>query len=60
MTQIYNSCAETHLGGGVMSPFASPLSAIARAHDPTVAQTADVRSGEPLLVRQFWPSAVPL
>jgi len=29
-------CAETHLGGGVMSPFVSPLSAITRAHDPAV------------------------
>ena len=36
MTQTYNNCAETHLGGGVMSPFVSPLSTIARAHDPTV------------------------
>ena len=36
VTQTYNNCAETHLAGGVMSPFASPLSAIARAHDPVV------------------------
>jgi len=36
VTQTYNNCAETHLGGGVMSPFVSQLSAIARAHDPVV------------------------
>jgi len=36
VTQTYNNCAETHPGGGVMSPFVSPLSAIARAHDPTL------------------------
>jgi len=23
VTQTYNNCAETHLGGGVMSPFVS-------------------------------------
>ena len=28
--------AETHLGGGVMSPFVSPMSTIIRAHNPTV------------------------
>ena len=33
VTQTYNNCAENHLGGGVMSPFVSPLSAITRAHD---------------------------
>ena len=36
MTQTYNNCAETHFGDGVMSPFVSPLSAIARALDPTL------------------------
>jgi len=36
MTQTYNNCAETHLGDGVMGPFVSPLSTIARAHDPAV------------------------
>jgi len=37
VTQTYNNCAETHLGGGAMSPFVSLLSANARAHDdPTV------------------------
>ena len=34
--QTYNNCAETHLDGGVRSPFVSRLSAIARAHDPVV------------------------
>jgi len=34
VTQTYNNCAETHLDGGVTSPFVSPLSAIARAHNP--------------------------
>ena len=33
---MYNNCAETHLGGGVTSPFVSPLSAIVWAHNPTV------------------------
>ena len=32
----HNTCAETHFGDGVMSPCVSPLSAIARAHDPAV------------------------
>jgi len=36
VTQTYNNCAETHRGGGVMNPFVSQLSAIARAHDPVV------------------------
>ena len=42
MTQTYNNCAETHLGGGAMSPFVSPLSAMARlssagkAHEDSV------------------------
>jgi len=36
VTQTYNNCAETHLNGGVMSPFVSRLSAIARAHDSVV------------------------
>jgi len=31
VTQTYNNCAESHLGGGVMSPFVSLLSA---THDP--------------------------
>ena len=33
----HNICAETHLDGGVVSPFVSPLSTIARAHNTTVA-----------------------
>ena len=36
VTQTYNNCAEIHLDGVVMSPFVSPLSTIARAHDPAV------------------------
>jgi len=36
VTQTYNNCTEIYLGGGVMSPFVSQLSAIARAHDPVV------------------------
>jgi len=36
VTETYNHCAETHLGGGVMSPFVSRLSAITRAHYPVV------------------------
>ena len=41
---MYNNCAETHLGGGVInkSPFVS-LSAIARAHDPTVIGSVALR-----------------
>jgi len=36
VTQTYNNCAETYLDGGVISPFVSPLSAIARADNPAV------------------------
>jgi len=36
VTQKYNNCAETHLGGGVMSPCVSRLSAIAPGHDSVV------------------------
>jgi len=43
LTQTYNSCAEIHLGGGVVSPFVSLLSAIARAHDPTVIASVPLR-----------------
>ena len=43
MTQTYNNCAETNLGGGVMSPFVSPLSAITRALDPTVIGSVALR-----------------
>ena len=43
MTQTYNNCAETHLDGGVMSPFVSPLSAIAQAHDPTLIGSVALR-----------------
>ena len=45
VAQTYNNCAETHLGGGVMSPFVSPLSAIARVHDPTVIGSVALRKG---------------
>ena len=45
VTQMYNNCAETHLGGGVMSPFVFPLSAIAGAHDPTVIGSVALRKG---------------
>jgi len=45
VTQTYNNYAETHLGGGVMSPFVSRLSAIARAHDPTVIGCVALRKG---------------
>ena len=51
VTQTYNNCAETHLGGGVMSPFVSLLSAIARAHDPTVISSVALRKGP----RRFCP-----
>jgi len=36
VTEKFSNCAETHLGGGGMSPFVSLLSAITRAHDPAV------------------------
>ena len=45
MKQTYNDCAETHLDGGVMSPFVSPLSAIAQAHDPTLISSVALRKG---------------
>jgi len=45
VTQTYNNCAETHLGDGVMSPFVSPLSAIAQAHDPTLIGSGALRKG---------------
>jgi len=45
VTQTYKNCAETHLGGGVMSPFVSPLSAIARVHDRTVIGSVALRKG---------------
>jgi len=45
VTQTYNNCAETHLGGGVMSPFVSPLSAITQARDPTVIGGVALRKG---------------
>jgi len=51
VTQTYNNCAETHLGDGVMSPFVSRLSAIARAHDPTVIGGVALRKGP----WRFWP-----
>jgi len=43
---MYNTCAETHLGGGVMRPFVSPLSTIARAHDPTVIGNVAFKKGK--------------
>ena len=43
MTQTYSNCAETHLDGGVMSSFVSPLSAIDRAHDPTLIGSVSLR-----------------
>jgi len=36
VTQTYTNCAETHLGGGVMSSFVSFLSAIVRVHNQVV------------------------
>jgi len=51
VTQTYNTCAETHLGGGVMSPFVSPLSAIARARNPTAIGSVALRKGP----RRFCP-----
>jgi len=42
---MHNNCAETDLGGGVMSPFVSLLSAIAQAHDPTVITSVALRKG---------------
>ena len=51
MTEIYNNCAETHLGGGVMSPFVSLCSAIVWAHDPTVIGNVARRKGP----RRFCP-----
>jgi len=45
VTQTYNNCAETHLGGGVMRTFVSPVFAIARAHDPTVIGSVVLRKG---------------
>jgi len=51
VTQTYNNCAETHLGGVVMSPFVSPLSAITRTHDPTVIGSVALRKGP----RRFCP-----
>jgi len=50
VTQTYNNCAETHFGDGVMSPFVSPLSAIARALDPTLVGSVALRKG----LRRFW------
>ena len=38
-------CAETHLGGGVMSPFVSLWFAIARVHDSTVISIVALRKG---------------
>ena len=53
MTQTYNTCncAETHLGGGVMSPLVSPLSAIDQAHNPTLIGNVALRTGP----RRFCP-----
>jgi len=36
VTQTYNNCAETHLGGRIMSPLVSLLSTITQAHNPAV------------------------
>ena len=51
MTQTYNNCAETHLGGGVTSPFVFPSAAIARAHDLPVTGRVALRKGP----RRFCP-----
>ena len=52
LTQMYNNCAETHLGGGVIyEPFCLPVSAIAQAHDPTVIGRVTLRKGP----RRFCP-----
>jgi len=51
VTQAYNNCVETHLAGGVMSPFVFPLSAIARAHDQTVIGSVALGKGP----RRFCP-----
>ena len=48
---MYNNCAQINLGGGVMSPIVSPLSAIAWAHDPTVIGSVALRKGP----RRFCP-----
>jgi len=48
---MYNNCAEIYLGGGVISPFVSLLSTIARAHDPTVIGSVAPRKGP----RRFCP-----
>ena len=45
LTPTYNNCAETHLGGGVMSPFVYPTFPIAQAHDPTVIGSVALRTG---------------
>jgi len=42
--QTYN-CGETHLGGGVLSPFVFPLSIIAWEPDPTVVGSIALRKG---------------
>jgi len=51
VTQMYNNCAETHLGGGVMSPFVSPLPTITRVHDLTVIGSVALRK----VPRRFCP-----
>jgi len=51
LTQTYNNCAETHLGGGVMNPSVLLLSAIAWAPDPTVIGNIALRKGP----RRFCP-----
>ena len=45
MAQTYNNCAETNLGGGVMSSFVAPLPANAQAHNPTVIGSVALRKG---------------
>jgi len=36
LTQTYNNCADAHLGGGVLSPSITLMSAIAWMPDPTI------------------------
>ena len=51
VTQVYNNCAATHLGGEDTSIFVFPLSTIARVHDPTVIGSVALRKGP----RRFCP-----
>ena len=43
MTQSYNNCAETHLGGGDTSAFVVPSAAIARSLSSTLVAGTVIR-----------------